>query len=211
MPPDPSNIPQAFHEANCTALMCWLTRVRLGRAAISKLRDCFQGKRRNLPYRFAGTYGGDRKEKIGVLSELDRSKGENFTLFMRWFRVSAEPPEQFGKFSDFVNCLAHAVGDQEAMVTARFSYDTERTTSIFSPIQIGSEAGIFDEVVGFTGIKRDAEGKLLYKLEVGLGAERLEHKVTFFQKIRLSEELPLVLLQIATRVSNLGLRRRDSK
>jgi len=181
----------------------------LGRAAISKLRECFGGQRQNLPFRFAGTYGSERKEKIGALSEVTRAKGDLFTLWMRWFRVPIEPPHKFARFSDFVSCLANTVGDKEALVTARFSYDREKVASIFSPIQIASEAGIFDEIVGFTGVKLSAEGKLLYQLEVGLGAKRLEHTVTFFQTVRLSEELPLGLLDIATRVSNLGLKRRE--
>jgi hypothetical protein len=183
----------------------------MGRATVSKLRDCFGGKRQNLPFRFARTYGGDRREKIGVFSELERSKKDVLTLFIRWFRVSAEPPERYGSYSAFVNCVTQTVRNKEAFVTARFSYNLERTASIFSPIQIGPEAGIFDEIVGFSGIKRNAKGKLLYKLEVTLGAKQLEHKVTFFQTIGLSEELPLVLLDIATRVSNLGLKRGESK
>lgn len=188
-----------------------MDRVRLGRSAVSKLRESLSGKRRNLPFRFAGIYGPDRKERIGVFSELERMKGNLFTLFIRWFRVQAEPPEQFGKFLDFVNCLANAVGDKEAFVTAEFSYDREKAASVFSPIQIGAEASIFDEIVGFTGLKRSAEGKLLYRLEVSLGERRVEHTVNFFQSIRLSEELPLGLLNIAARVSNLGLKKGESK
>jgi len=209
MSPAPSSVWQAFHDSNCTVLTCWLDRVRLGRAAVSALRECFGGKRQNLPFRFAGTYGPDRREKIGALSEVARSDGDLFTLWMRWFRVPIEPPLQFGRFSDFAKCLAGPVGDKEALVTARFSYDREKIASIFSPIQMGPETSIFDEVVGFTGVKRSADGKLLYQLEVGLGAKRLEHTVTFFQTVHLSEELPLGLLDIATRVSNLGLKKRE--
>jgi hypothetical protein len=185
-----------------------LYRVRLGRATLSKVRDCLEGRRHNLPFRFAGVYGTDRKERIGVFAELGRVKKDEFGLHMRWFQVRSGPPEQYGSFSDLVSCLGSSVAGKEALVTASFSYDGEKVASVFSPIQIGPEAGIFDEIVGFSGIKRGAGGKLLYRLEVNLGVpKRLEHKVIFFQAIRLSDELPLELLDIADRISNLGLRK----
>lgn len=48
---------KAFQESDCVDLVCSLTQVRLGRAVVSKLRGCFTGKRRNMPFRFGAVWG----------------------------------------------------------------------------------------------------------------------------------------------------------
>ena len=210
MPPTETNIVKAFHDNSCTDLLCVVDRVQLGRTGVIKLRECLRGTRLNLPFRFAKAYSGDRKEKIGTVCIVDRMKGKarnRFIVSMRWFRAVSDPPREFGQLSDCLDLLGKIIGAKEAAVSAEFSYDRAAVTSIFSTIQMGSETAIFDELVGFAGIKRTPEGKLLYKLDVTLDAKRIKHSVTFLQTIRIAEELPLSLLDIASRISNLGLKK----
>jgi hypothetical protein len=212
MSPTEPNIVKAFHENSCTELVCFIDGLPLGRATVAKLRDCSGASRRNSLLRFAKVYSGERKEKIGAVCVIHRVKGkarDRFAIHLRWFRTESDPPKDFGGLSDCFDALGKIIGDKESAVSAEFSYDRHTVTSIFSTIQMGSEAGIFDELVGFSGIKRTPEGKLVYKLDVILDEDRIKHSVTFFQTVRIVEELPLILLDIASRISNLGLKKRE--
>lgn len=204
-----SQIVRVFYERKCVELMCWLDEIQLGRASISRLRECLAGKRRNLPYSYATFYGVERKDGVGVVAKVLRSRADHFGTYVRWFRVTSGPPEQYGKFSDYLSMVSSAVGSREAGITATLSYELDKVQSLFSPIQMEAPGGIFDEFVGFTGIKRTPDGKRLYSLEVNLDDKTLEHKVGFSHTIQLSEELPLGLLDIATRISNLALKKRE--
>ena len=207
MPTKPTNIVEAFAESNCTELFCTFDKIRLSRSTVAKIRGCFRGKGQHLPFRFAGRVGDNKK--IGVFAELNRAERDGFRTFLRWFPAPSEPPAEFAKYFDFLEIVGKSVGETEAFVSAKFSYDREKVSSIFTPIQLGSETTIFDEIVGFAGVKRTPEGKLLYMLEASLDTKRIGHVVRFFQTVRLSEELPLILLDIAVRISSLGLKKRD--
>lgn len=209
MPTTSSNLVNAFYDRNCLELTCWLDPIPLRQPSIAKLRDLMTGKRRNLPFTFAGFYGVERKDGIGVVAWVKRSKSNSFGTYIRWFRVGGGPPEQYGKFSDYLGTLSNAVGSREANIAAKFSYDLAKVGSLFTPIQMEAQGSIFDEIVGFKGIKRTSDGNRLYSLEVTLGTQRLEHDVGFSQTIQLSEELPLGLLDIAARISNLALKKKE--
>lgn len=144
-----------------------------------------------------------------MVAELGRLSARDFGLVIRWFRVPSGPPPSFGRYADFVALMSEQLGDREVSVTARFSYDTARISSIFTPIHVSSEAAIFDEIIGFTGVKRSSEGKRLYSLDVRVSSNRLEHIVAFSQKVQLSNEIPVVLLDIARKISDLGLKKRE--
>ena len=205
--PTVANISQAFREAHCIDLGCVFDEIPLKNSVLSKLRSSPGGRRRNMPLNFAQVYP-DHKEKLAVSGHLGRKSGV-FHLFVHWFRVESGPPKEYPTFSSLVETISSELGDREAYVTASFSYKQDEASSIFSPIQMATEAGIFDEIIGLSGVKRNPEGKLLYRLDVFLGDKRLEHRVGFFQTVKLSEELPLGLLDIAARISNLGRRKKQ--
>ena len=205
--PTVANISQAFRDIHCVDLACFLDQLTLKNALLAKLRRSPDGHRRNIPLNFANVYP-NHKDRLGVVAHLGREK-RAFHLYIHWFRVESEPPNEFPKFSALLDTIGPIIGDREAFVTANFSYQRDEVTSVFSPIQLASEAGIFDEIVGLAGVKRNPEGKLLYKLDVSIGDKRLDHRVGFFQTVKLSEELPLVLLDIAARISNLGLKKKQ--
>lgn len=196
---------QAFSEANCNLLLIH-THIKLKKTTLARLRDCFGGKRRYLPYRFGAVYSGDSKERIGLFAQIRRIPKDKIALEMRWFETKTSPPEEFGKFGDLIECLAGSVGDLEASVLAIFSYDAATVSSIFRPIHLPEQSTIFDEITGFTGAKRNPQGKLLYEMDISLGEKRLEHIVRFSQTIKPSETLPLSLVETASRISAVGLR-----
>jgi hypothetical protein len=182
----------------------------LGESTIAKARACLSGKRRNLPYSFGSTYPGEGKFRIGASAALSRLKRRNFSLSVYWFETTTDPPDTFGRTSVLFDCLRDSFGEREVQVNAVFSYDKTVVESVFKPIRLIEPPTIFDELVGFTGIKRDPQGKLLYEIDVSHGA-RLIHAVRFTQAVRLSEELPLLLLDTANKISALALKPKESE
>jgi hypothetical protein len=205
MPASP--IYSIFRVNNCDGLTVSLE-LHLSKAAVSKIRGCLGGKRRKSPYWFGGVYLGEGKERIGASVMVRRLRASTFRMNMEWFRVVTDPPPEFGKISELVNCLREPFGEKEADVYALFSYDKKRVASFFKPILIPKQDTIVDEIIGFTGVKRNPQGKLLYQLEVSHG-KALKHRVRFTQTIKLSENLPLSLLGTASKISTLALRPRE--
>ncbi len=195
----------AFKRMNCVRLVV-STDMPLGASIISKVRDCLTGKRRNLPYFFGHVYPGEGRHRIGASAVLSRLTKNKFNFWIQWFETTVDPPDTFGKMSDLLGCLSYPWGEGEMQVSAVFSYDKTKVDSVFKPIQLAGQPAIFDELTGFTGIKRDPQGKkLLYEIEVSHGTNRLSHTVRFTQGIRLSEDLPLQLLDTANKISSLAL------
>jgi hypothetical protein len=149
------------------------------------------------------------KSRIGATAKLSRIGGNKFSLTFNWFEVDSDPPPAFGRIPELLDCLREPFREREVQVWAVFSYDRAKVESVFSPIQISNQPTIFDAVVGFTGIKRDPQGKLLYEMEV-THAEKLVHTVRFAQAVRLSEELPMALLDTAHKISSLALKSRPA-
>lgn len=187
----------------------FFTGFSVGRATVSKLRDCLEGKRRRLPYHFAAVYPGRGKEKIGAAAHLDRVAMDRFELEIRWFRTTATPPPEFGKLNDLFSCLGKSFGEKLAWVGADFSYKRKSVESLFKPIPVEQSSQLFTEITGLTGVKRNPEGKILYELEVELDKTQLEHRVRFGSVVSLSEQLPLALLEKASDISALAFRVRD--
>ncbi|MBZ5542989.1 MAG: hypothetical protein LAO07_04830 [Acidobacteriia bacterium] len=200
-----SQVYQAFKRASCVQLFLF-AELGLSKSLISKLKNCVAGKRRNLPYRFAGVHPGEGKDKVGASATLRRKDRSRFMLELTWFETNVDPPAEFGRFSDLINCIGVPFGDREAAVVAIFSYEMERVTSLFKPIQLLEQPMIFDEITGFTGVKRNPEGKLVYEMGVSFGEKRLQHIVRFTQTIKLTEDIPLLLLETATKISALALK-----
>jgi hypothetical protein len=156
-------------------------------------------------------YPSESKNKLGLSAVLSRIKGSTFELSAKWFEAQTEPPAHFGRFSDLVNCLTGSFGEREVSVQAIFSYDPDKADSLFRPISVTDQASLFDEIVGFQGVKRDATGKTLYEMEVSLGTKRLVHTVRFAQTVRLSEDLVLPLIETASKISTLALRPKGAR
>lgn len=208
---DESIIYQTFRKAHCERLDVTSDPFPLAKSVSSKIRDCMKGKRTRLPFSFAKVYPGDGKRKIGLSIFLERVKGNDFRIFMRWFITDADPPNEFGKVSDLFACLAPGFGQRAVDVAATFKYSTARMSSLFRPIQLDAISALFDEIVGFTGVKKDTEGKLVYIMNVALGKKELTHVVQFTQVIEMTEELPQLLIPKAGSISSLALEGKGEK
>lgn len=200
-----SPVYSAFKERHCIQLG-FFAEIELPKSTVARVRACLSGKRRNLPYFFGAAYAGEGKSRIGTSARLGRVRGKKFNLNVFWFEVLAGPPPAFGKAADLFNCLEESFREREVRVWAIFSYNKAKVESVFSPVQISIQPTIFDAVVGFTGIKKDPQGKLLYQMEVTLGDRELVHTVNFAQVVRLSEELPVALVDTAHKISSLALK-----
>jgi hypothetical protein len=204
-----SPVYNAFKRTSCVELRI-NAEMPLARSTIAKARACLGGKRRNLPYSFGLTNPGEGKNRIGASAALFRLRPNRFGLSVWWFETTSEPPSAFGRLSDLLECLEEPFGEREVQVYAVFSYDKDAVESMFKPIHVAEQPTIFDELVGFTGIKRDPHGKLLYQVEVSLGTKRLIHAVRFAQVLKLSLDMPLPLLETANRISSLALKMKQS-
>jgi hypothetical protein len=205
-----SPIYQAFARANCTQLS-FSVRLPASKSLLSRLRSCFGGRRRSLPYNFAAVYPGEGKEKIGAHALLMRGPHKELRLVVRWFETEEGPPTEFGKFSELIRCASEYFPERDLFVLAVFSYDKEKVTSLFKPIYLVDQPVIFDEITGITGVKRNPEGKIVYELEMSFGGKRVNHIVRFTQTFGLSEDTPLPLLEAASKISMLALKPREEK
>jgi len=102
-------------------------------------------------------------------------------------------------------------GDREAFVTATLWYSNKEAESLFKPIDLLGQPAIFDSITGFTGVKKNPEGKLVYRLEVSFEPEGVRHEVSFTQTVKLSEETPMQLFETAGRISALALKSKEGK
>lgn len=197
-----------FKESHCDDLVVTTDTFPLGKSLSSKVRGCMKGKRARFPFSFGAAYPGEGKRKVGLALFLSRQKGDTFRIVMRWFITEADPPEEFGKVSDLFSCISAEFGQRKADVTTTFKYPKSRMESVFRPIQLGAVSTLFDEIVGFTGLKRDADGNLLYIMNVALGKKELTHVIESRQSIELKDELPIFLIPKAESISALALERK---
>jgi len=200
---------QVFEEADCESLVVSCGDVVLSRPMASRILESMKDKRATFPryFEFAAAYPGRRKRKVALWGLLNRVKGVRFAMYLGWHMTAEDPPPEMGKVSKLFECLAPVFGERQVGVSARFAYERDKVGSIFRPIRLAEGSTIFDEIVGFSGTKRDPQGKLLYTLEVEMGQKRLTHVVRFEQAVKLVEELPLFLIPSAKRVSALALER----
>jgi hypothetical protein len=196
-----------FKRTHCATLGVTV-RTQLRPALIAKLRACLPLKKSksSYPLRFAGSFPGDGKENVGIAIEVQRVNKYTYEVFMAWFTKDLQPPPSYGRVKDFFDCLSEPMTDKQAIVTAAFDYDEKDATSVFKPIQLGDKVGILDEIIGFTGIKKDPEGRMLYRLSVSLTGDGIRHQVGFQQSVALSADLPLSLVENASRISTLALK-----
>ena len=195
---------EKFEATNCSLLTVNL-HPHLGRGAAAKVRGCVSGKRRRAPYFFGKAIPGEGKEKIGVSASLSPVGTGRFCLQIHWFPTAVDPPPDLGHFDRLAECFGGKLEDSEGLVTAEFHYAKDRFGSFFKPISLPEQPSIFDEIVGLTGIKKGPEGKILYRLEVSIEEKHVAHRVVFTRSMKLSDDLPLQLLDAAHSVSALAL------
>lgn len=173
---------------------------------LTKLRGCFGGKRRNLPFWFGAVYDGVGKHKVGVSVSIGRAEDRSYAISLVWFRTTFGPPANFAKFSDFVTCLEKPFGEQDTDVSVNFSFKADEVESVFQPITIAEHPAIFDEIVGFSGVKRDSHRKLLYRMDISVSSNKVEHTIQFRQITKLTYDMPLALIETASKISNLAVK-----
>lgn len=207
-----SPIYQAFKRANCTQLIFILSvQPPASMALRSKTRSCLGVRRRDLPSSFAAAYPGEGKEIIKARAYLMWRTQKDLDVVVVWSEAKERPPTKAKRFSDLLRCIHEYLPEQDASVSAYFAYDTDKVTSLFKPIRLADEPVIFDEITGITGVKHNPEGKMGYELEVSFEGRRVNHTVRFTQRLKLSEDTPLPLLEVASRISMLALRPKEEK
>jgi len=200
----PSAIFQSFKKANCVQLFVGV-RLPISRSILPKLR----GDRRKRPLWFAAAYPGEGKLKIGVAANLKSAGKGSYDLSVRWFATHHDPPPEYGTFTSLVNSLEKTFREREVDVVAQVAFNKEEVISLFTPINIGSQSPILDEIVGFTGIKRDPEGKILYRLEITLSDKLIEQTINFKQTVKLEADMPIPLLATASKISALAVKPKE--
>jgi ABC-type lipopolysaccharide export system ATPase subunit len=109
------------------------------------------------------------------------------------------------------NLLAKAFGEREVEATVEFRFDKGQIISFFQPINVGEHSQILDEIIGFTGIKKDHDGKILYTMEIAITDTSLEQKLSFRQTVRLEDNMPVALLETASKLSALAIKPKEGK
>src|SRR5712691_7942270 len=150
----PSSLYQLFKKSGCFQVQFNFD-VALRPALISKVRECFGGNRRNLPFWFGVAYEGEGKQKIGLSTRLDRVKSDEYTISIVLFPTESGPPPNFCKFSQLVNLIGRHVGEREVQASLIFTFRRDAVESLFQPFTVADYPTIFDEIIGFTGIKKD--------------------------------------------------------
>jgi hypothetical protein len=209
-----SPIYQAFKRANCTQLIFILSvQWPASKALLSRIMSCLRAKRWNLSWDFAASYPGEGKEEVNAQAILTRGPHKELSVLVIWSRSRAKegPPAESKRLSDVLRCIHEYLPEREVSVSAYFSYDSEKVTSLFRPIHLADQPVIFDEITGITGVKRNPEGKRGYELEMSFEDERVNHVVRFTQRSKLSEDTPLPLLEVASRISMLALKPKEEK
>jgi hypothetical protein len=181
------------------------------KALLSGIRSCLRAKRWSLSLDFAATYPGEGKEKVNALAILQPGQHKDLSVVVIWSRAKERAPSESKRFSELLRCIHEYLPEREGSVGAHFSYDSEKVTSLFRPIHLADQPVIFDEITGITGIKRNPEGKRGYELEMSFEGKRVNHVVTFTQRLKLSEDTPLPLLEVASRISMLALKPEEEK
>jgi len=204
----PSSIFTAFDKAHCTRVQLSTT-LKIGRATLLRLRDRSRGKPAQLW--FAKVYAGTRELKIGHSGGLIAGRKGEYVLEMRWFTTTEDPPPELRNADILISVLQQTVGEREVDVLANFVFSTAHLVSVFKPVDLGPQSQLFDEIVGFTGVKKDPEGKFLYSMQISVTDKALEHKLSFRQTIKLSDDMVIPLVETASKISALAIKRKEAQ
>ena len=156
--------------------------------------------------RFGTTYHGTGKAKLGALGLISAASRSEYAVTLAWFRTTTGPPPTFGSFDDFLKGLSRMSISLDAGIVAQFAYKKSAVKSVLEPITLSDQTSIFDEITGFTGLKKDAQGKMFYQMQVTFHGDTIKHQVSFAQKVVFSEDTAAVLLDYASRISALALK-----
>jgi hypothetical protein len=185
------------------------TTLKVSPAARSKLKRTFGGKTEQ--WWFAKAYEGEGSLKVGHSIGLRPiGKAGRHEILMRWFITNEDPPQDSIAVETFIGGMQSIFGEREVDVVADFTFDKSRTSSVFKPFDMGKHSQILDEIVGFTGIKKDPEGKTLYKLEIGVTEKTIEHKLSFRQTVSLSEDMSIPVVETASKISALAMKAKEA-
>jgi hypothetical protein len=183
----------------------------LGKSVLSRVKKRLGAKRSEQAFLFAAAYPGEGKEWLGVEAILGRMKQSRFSFRIWWYEVGADPPPDSRLFKELVEAMGKYFGDKEAFVTATLWYSNEEAESLFKPIDLLGQPAIFDSITGFTGVKKNPEGKLVYRLEVSFEPQGVRHVVSFTQTVKLSEDTPMQLFETASKISALALKPKEGQ
>jgi len=204
----PSVIFQLFKRARCRKLQISVT-LNVPRTVFAKLKRKKNG--RSEDFWFATTYPGEGKRKVAVSVYLGpEKKTDKCDLTMFWFVTEQDPPPEFRAFADFETHIGPLFGEREVSVAAEFSFNKNQIVSLFKPIEMGEQSQILDEIVGFTGVKRDLQGNILYEMKVAINDTSIEQKLSFRQTVRLEEGTPSALLETASKLSALAIKPKEA-
>jgi hypothetical protein len=205
MPPSP--LFELFKEVSCKRLIISTT-LNIPPATMkkvkAKVRDLWVGK----------VYPGEGRLKVvlGCLlfpDEGPSAKKHQYGLNM--FCILTESENLATEYAMFEGPLRETFGEREVNVMAEFSFDKNQIISLFRGFDVGEQSQILDEIVGFTGVKRDSEGKNLYTMEIAINDTFIEIKLSFRQTVRLEENMPLALLETASKISALAVRPKETQ
>ncbi|MDE3136764.1 MAG: hypothetical protein KGL59_09330 [Acidobacteriota bacterium] len=130
---------------------------------------------------------------------------------MAWALVKTEPPFPHAPFDAFLRTLSPILQEKQSEVRASFGYDARHAASIFKRISLPDGAGVIDELIGFVGIKKSPEGKVMYKMEIVIGEKKLFHEISLSLPVTLGETLPTSLVEQLSKISLLGLMQKEGK
>jgi hypothetical protein len=205
----PSSLFTLFDKTNCSLLEASTT-LRVSRPIIAKLRKSSGQKTEELW--FGKAFEGEGKLKIGfsILMRVREKKGE-YGISFRWFITNQNPPEHFGPAETFMDVLADRFGEREVDIFAEFQYDKGHTASLFKPFDLGEQSQILDEIVGFSGVKRDPMGKILYRMDIAVTNKVIQHKLSFRQTVRLLDDMIIPLVETASKISALAIKAKEAQ
>jgi len=204
-----SGLRAAFRQHHCTEVG-FFANLEIKRRHLKQLREVVAGKRTNLPYHFGHRYPGRAGQKVAVTAHLERETRQKFDLIVRWFQADSDPPEDYGDWEAARHVFEGIVEQRESQCRVEFEYNRKKFESALLPVKLPEQSIAFDEITALTSVKRAAKGKISYQLTVSLTQDVIRHVVIFFQTISLEESLPVTLVEIGSRISQLGLRtRRD--
>jgi hypothetical protein len=206
MPPSP--LFELFKQTNCKRLTI-STMLNIAPAAMKRIKTNVVSPNIWI----AKVYPGEGKRKVilfGLLVSSEQVTAKKNQYGLNLFCMMSDQEPRVAAFVLFESPLREAFGEREVNVTAEFSFDRKQVVSLFSPIDVGNQSQILDEIVGFTGVKRDPEGKNLYTMEIGVTDASIETKLSFKQTVSLDENMPLALLETASKISALAVKAKEA-
>lgn len=203
----PSALYVAFTKAFCSRVTV-VTPIKIPTALLAKINRLT--KKQAGEWWFARKYDGEHSVSLGhaiFLKALDKT---DFELTMRWFLTGEEPPPFMGDPDALTQVIRNTFGEREVNILASFVFDATRYVSVFKPFDVGEPSQIFDEIIGFTGMKRDPQGKLLYRMEIEVTPKTIEHKLSFRQTVKLSDDMVIPVLETGSKISALAVKAKES-